>query len=162
MNLSKLLQPGKVSEETFQILTPVFEGEVLCKQERYLEAEAKYLEALKDFPSGSGGRFLIYNKLGIVYEKMEQFEQAIAVYEKGAKEGSTTPFCYQDLACLCMDAGRLREAMRYCDQGRKCLKRARTTFFQEIYFWLIFFRIERKIKRLLSDSGSDGARRQQS
>lgn len=157
MNFHKLLQPGKVSEETFQVLNPIFEGEVLFKHERYEEAEAKYREALKDFPAGSGGRFLIYNKLGIVYEKMEKFSQAIAVYEKAVKEGSTTPFCYQHLAILCMDAGRLREAMNYCGEGRKCLKRARTTFFQEVYFWLIFFRIERKIKRLLSDSGAGGA-----
>lgn len=156
MNLDKLLQPGKVSEETLQMLNPIFEAEILAKHERYGEAEAKYLEALKDFPEKSGGRFLIYNKLGIVYEKMEKFEQAIAVYEKGAKEGSTTPFCYQRLACLCMDAGRLREARDYCSQGRKCLKRARTTFFQEVYFWLLFRRIERRIKRLLADAGAGG------
>lgn len=156
MNFRKLLQPGKVSEETLQMLNPVFEGEVLCKHGRYEEAEAKYLEALKDFPAGSGGRFLIYNKLGIVYEKMEKFNQAIAVYEKAVKEGTSTPFCYQRLACLCIDAGRLPEAMKYCDQGLRSLKRARTTFFQEVYFWLIFRRIERKIKHLLPNSRSGG------
>lgn len=157
MNLRKVLQPAKVSEETLEMLNPIFEGEILCKHERYEEAETKDREALKDFPAGSGGRFLIYNKLGIVYEKMEKFDQAIAVYEAGVKEGSTTPFCYQHLACLCMDAGRLLEARKYCDQGRKSLKRVRTTFFQEVYFWLVFRRIERRIKRLLSHSGSGGA-----
>jgi tetratricopeptide (TPR) repeat protein len=152
MNFRKLLSPGKVSDETLQMLNPVFEAEILCKHERYQEAEAKYLEALQEFPAGSGGRFLIYNKLGIVYEKMEKFAQAIAVYEEGAKEGSVTPFCYQRLACLHMDAGRLQEAMNYCAQGIRCLKRARTDLFQEIYFWLVFRKLKRKIKHLLAAS----------
>ena len=54
MNLRQLLPQGKFSEETFKFLCPVIEGEALVKKERYKEAEAKYLDALKGYPKGSG------------------------------------------------------------------------------------------------------------
>ena len=152
MDLRKVLPEGKISKETLQSLSPIFDAEILFKNQRYEEAEAKYLEALKDFPESSGGRFLVYNKLGIVYEKLEKTQQAIEVYEKGIKEGSMTPFSYQRLSCLLINAGRLKEALKYCEKGIKSLKKARPNFFQELYFWFLFRRLRRKIKRHLSGS----------
>ena len=150
MNLRRLLPRGKISQEIFQSLNPVFEGEVLYKQERYAEAEARYLEALKDFPAGSGGRFLVYNKLGIVYEKLNDPRRAIEIYEKGAKEGAITPFTFQRLALLHLNSGNFREAIDYCQKGLRSLKLAKTDFFQEVYFWIIFQKLKRKIKRSLA------------
>ena len=152
MNLRKVLPEGKISKETLQSLSPIFDAEILFKNQRYEEAEAKYLEALKDFPASSGGRFLVYNKLGIVYEKLEKTQHAIEVYEKGIKEGSMTPFSYQRLSCLHLNAGRFQEALKYCEKGIKSLKKAHANFFQEFYFWFLFQRLRRKIKRHLSGS----------
>ncbi|MBN2552587.1 MAG: tetratricopeptide repeat protein, partial [Spirochaetales bacterium] len=70
MNLRQLLPRGKPPEEVLRSLEPVFEGEVLFKEGRYEEAEKKYRQALENFPARSGGRFLVYNKLGIVYERL--------------------------------------------------------------------------------------------
>jgi tetratricopeptide (TPR) repeat protein len=148
MNFRQLLPQGKISEEAFKTLGPVFEGETLVKQGRFEEAETKYLEALENFPKGSGGRFLIYNKLGILYERLNQIDQAIKIYEKGAEEGTITPFSYQRLGCLHLDAGRPEKALEYCRKGIKSLKKSRTDFFQEIYFRFLFYKIERKGKRL--------------
>lgn len=147
MNLRELLPKGKISEETMLALEPVFEGEILFKEERYGEAEAKYLAGLENFPPGSGGRFLIYNKLGILYEKVEKFARAKEVYASAVQEGAITPFTFQRLAQLHLDGGRLEEALRYCDLGIKALKKAHTNYFQEIYFWFIFKRLKRNIKR---------------
>jgi len=152
MDLRKALPDGKVSEETLQSLNPVFEAEVLFKNQRYEEAEAKYLEALENFPVSSGGRFLVYNKLGIVYEKLEKPQRAIAIYEKGIEEGSITPFSYQRLSCLHLNAGSFQDALGYCEKGIKSLKKAHTNFFQEFYFWLLLRRLRNKIKRRLTDS----------
>ena len=152
MNLRELLPKGKVTEETMVALTPVFEGEILYKQERYLEAEASYLEGLENFPVGTGGRFLIYNKLGILYEKVEKFGQAREVYESAVQEGTSTPFTFQHLAILHLDAGNFEEARRHCDLGIKILKKAHTNFFQEVYFWLIFQKLKRTIKRRQSQT----------
>ena len=152
MDLRKALPEGKVSEETIQSLNPVFEAEVLFKNQRYEEAEAKYLEALGNFPVSSGGRFLVYNKLGIVYEKLEKPQRAIAIYEKGIEEGSITPFSYQRLSSLYLNAGSFQEALEYCEKGIKSLKKAHTNFFQEFYFWLLLRRLRKKIKRHLSGS----------
>jgi tetratricopeptide (TPR) repeat protein len=149
MNLRKILPRGKISEEVMEALSPVFEGEILCKQERYAEAEARYLEALKDFPAGSGGRFLVYNKLGILYEKLDDPHRAIKTYEKGVKEGTITPFTFQRLALLHLNSGNFREAIDYCQKGLRSLKLAKTDFFQEVYFWFIFQKLKRKIKRSL-------------
>jgi tetratricopeptide (TPR) repeat protein len=148
MNFRQLLPHGKFSEETFKFLTPVIQGEALVKKERYGEAEAKYLEALRGFPKGSGGRFLVYNKLGILYEKLNQIDRAIKIYEKGVDEGSITPFLYQRLSCLHLDAGRLEKALDYCQRGIKSLKKSHTSFFQEIYFRFLFYRLNRRGKRL--------------
>jgi len=155
MNLRKLLPRGEISEEIMQALSPVIEGEMLCKKERYAEATIKYKQALQDFPVGTGGRFMIYNKLGIVYEKLEQFDQAIAIYEKGVNERTITPFTYQRLAFLYLENGRVKKAVDYCDRGIRCLKPAKTNFFHEIYFQIIFRNLRRKAKRLKRDSGRD-------
>ena len=148
MNLRQLLPHGKFSEETFKFLNPVIQGEALVKKEQYKEAEAKYLEALKGFPKGSGGRFLVYNKLGILYEKLNQIDRAIKIYEKGVDEGSITPFLYERLSCLHLEAGRLEKALDYCQRGIKSLKKSHTSFFQEIYFRFLFHRLNRRGKRL--------------
>jgi tetratricopeptide (TPR) repeat protein len=146
MNVRELLPRG-VSEETFLMLHPILEAESLRKQQRYEEAEARYLGALEGFPEGSGGRFLIYNKLGILYEQTERLDRAVEMYKKGVDEGAVTPFSYGRLACLSMNAGSLDEASDYCDRGIKVLRRANTGFFQEVYFWLIFKSLKRKIRR---------------
>ena len=153
MSMRKLLPRAKIPQEVFESLNPVFEGEVLYKQERYAEAESRYLEALKDFPAGSGGRFLVYNKLGILYEKLDDPRRAIKTYEKAVKEGTITPFTYQRLAVLHFKSGNLREANGYCQKGLRSLKRSKTDFFQEVYFWFIFQKLKYKIKRSLPSSG---------
>ncbi len=148
MNLRRLLPTGKISDDTIRLLNPIFEAEALYKRQHYSEAEKKYQQALKAFPPGSGGRFLVYNKLGIIYEEIKDFNQAIEVYKRCIGEGTITPFTYQRLVCLCLDSGKLKEAFEYCNKGIKCLKRARTNLVQEIYFWFKFQRLRWKIKRL--------------
>jgi len=153
MDFRQLLPRGKISEETLQALSPIFEGERLAKEGRYEEAKTKYLEALEDFPPSSGGRFLVYNKLGIVYERLNRVEQAIEVYEKAVSEGTITPFTYQRLSYLLLNNNRFLEAMSYCEKGFRCLKRApHINLAQEIYFWLVFQNLKRKIKSRLPDS----------
>jgi len=148
MDFRQLIPQGKFSEETFKTLIPVFEGEALVKEGRYSEAETKYMEALRRFPKGSGGRFLVYNKLGVLYERMNQADRAIKIYEKGVTEGSITPFSYQRLSCLHLDAGRIEKALDYCHRGIKSLKNANTNFFQELYFRFFFYRLKRRSNRL--------------
>jgi tetratricopeptide (TPR) repeat protein len=148
MNFRQLVPQGKFSEETFKTLSPVLQGEVLVKEERFAEAEAKYLEALRSFPKGSGGRFLVYNKLGVLYERINKIDRAIKIYEKAVREGSITPFSYQRLSCLHLDAGRPGKALEYCQRGIKSLKKANTNVFQEIYFHFLFYRLKLKGKRL--------------
>lgn len=148
MNFRELLPQGKISEETFKTLSPVFEGEALVKEGRFEEAETKYLEALGGFPKSSGGRFLIYNKLGVLYEKLNQVDRAIKIYEKGVEERSITPFSYQRLSCLHLDAGRPEKSLEYCRRGIKSLKKSHTNFFQEMYFRFLFYKLERRGKRL--------------
>jgi tetratricopeptide (TPR) repeat protein len=148
MDFRQLVPQGKYSEETFKTLSPVLQGEVLVKQERYAEAEVKYLEALRGFPKGSGGRFLVYNKLGVLYERMHRIDRAIKIYEKGVREGSITPFSYQRLSCLHLDAGRPGKALEYCRRGIKSLKQSNTNLFQEMYFRFLFYNLERRGKRM--------------
>lgn len=152
MKARDLLPKGKISEETMQALEPVFQGEILYKQEQYGEAEARYLEGLGNFPPGSGGRFLVYNKLGILYEKTGSCAKAVEAYESAVREGASTPFTFQHLAHLHLDAGRLKEALRHCGLGIKALRTARTNFFTEVYFWLIFQKLKRTIKRRQSQT----------
>jgi tetratricopeptide (TPR) repeat protein len=152
MNVRELLPKGKISEETMEALQPVFWGEALYKKERYGEAESSYLTGLENFPPGSGGRFLIYNKLGILYEKVENFGRAKEVYESGVKEGTSTPFTFQRLARLHLDDGELQEGLCYCDLGIKALRKARTNLFTEVYFWFIFKKLKRDIKRQQSQA----------
>ena len=147
MNLRKVLPQGKISQEAMQALAPVFEGEVLAKAQRYAEATTKYRQALDNFPARSGGRFLIYNKLGIAYEKLENYSRAIEVYQKCVSEGSITPFTYHRLAILYFDLGKLIPAYEYCNQGIKSLKPAKTDFFQEIYFHYHLRKLRWKITR---------------
>lgn len=147
MSLKKLLPRGEVTKETIQNLSSVFEGERFRTEHRYAEAADKYKQALQDFPEGSSGRFMVYNKLGIVYEKLEQAEQAIAIYKQGATEGSITPFTYQRLACLYLDRGHHQKAVDSCTQGLKCLKLAKVDFFQELYFQISLRNLRRKAKR---------------
>jgi tetratricopeptide (TPR) repeat protein len=153
MNFREFLPRGKISEETLQALSPVFEGEKLVKEGRYEDAETNYLEALNNFLPRSAGRFLVFNKLGIVYEKLNRIERAIEVYEKAVSEGAITPFTYQRLGYLRLNNNRLFDAMRYCEKGLGCLKRSpHINLAHEIYFWLIFQRLKRKIKSRLPDS----------
>lgn len=147
MDLRKVLPRGKISQEAMQALAPVFEGEVLVKEERYDQAVAKYRQALDNFPAHSSGRFLIYNKLGIAYEKLEDYSRAIEVYQKCVDEGSITPFTYHRLASLHFELGKLIPAFEYGKRGIASLKPAKTDFFQELYFHFIFRKLLWKIKR---------------
>jgi tetratricopeptide (TPR) repeat protein len=147
MNLRHLITRKGVSKETFETLSPVFEGEVLFKNQRYEQAIEKYRQALNEFPLRSGGRFLVYNKIALAFEKLEKTDRAIEFYEKGVKEGTITPFTYQRLACLYLDSGKLKKSFDYCRKGIESFKRSKTDFFQEVYFWFIFQNIKRKIKQ---------------
>ena len=135
-----------------EALGPVFAGQRLFNCGQYLEAEAMYFQALEQFPPKSAGSVLIYNKLGILYEKMGNFRRAMESYEKGVKAGALTPFTYQRLCCLHLEANRLPEALDCARQGIKVLKKARTNLPQEIYFWFIFQRLKRKIIRRIPPS----------
>ena len=135
-----------------EALGPVFIGQKLFNRGQYPEAEAMYCRALEQFPPKSAGSVLIYNKLGILYEKMGDSRRALDSYEKGVKGGALTPFTYQRLCCLYLEAGRLPQALGCARQGIKALKKARTNIPQEIYFWFIFQRLKRKIIRLMPTS----------
>ncbi len=148
MNLRKLLPKTDISKEIIEDLAPVFEGERLSKKRHYLEAAEKYQQALDNFPVGSSGRFMIYNKLGIVFEKLSQPHRSIEIYEQCVAEGSITPFTYQRLASLHMDTGAHTKAVDYCNKGLKCLKMAKTDFFQEIYFQFSLRKLRGKAKRM--------------
>ena len=152
MSFRKLLPQKTVSKETLEILSPVFEGEILFKHQRFEESVEKYREALESFLPKSSGRFLIYNKLGIVYERLERYSQAIGIYEKCVSEGSITPFTYQRLAQLYLDRRNFGRASEFVRQGIRCLKNAKTDLFQEIYFWFIFQRLKLRIKHLQKKS----------
>jgi tetratricopeptide (TPR) repeat protein len=147
MDLKKVLPRGKISQDAMRALAPVFEGEVLVKEERYDQAVAKYRQALENFPARSSGRFMIYNKLGIAYEKLEDYGRAIEVYKKCVDEGSITPFTYHRLASLHFELGKLIPAFEYGKSGIASLKPAKTDFFQELYFHFIFRKLLWKIRR---------------
>ena len=147
MDLRKVLPKGEISKEAMQALAPVFAGEILVKKQRYAEAATKYRQALDNFPARSSGRFMIYNKLGIAYEKLENYSRAIEVYKKCVSEGSITPFTYHRLASLHFELGKLIPAFEYCQKGIKSLKPAKTDFFQELYFHFTFRKLVWKIKR---------------
>ena len=95
MSWRDLIPKTTISQETMEALGPVFMGQRLFNRGRYLEAEAMYCQALEHFPPKSAGRVLIYNKLGILYEKIGDSRRAMDSYEKGVKEGALTPFTYQ-------------------------------------------------------------------
>jgi tetratricopeptide (TPR) repeat protein len=152
MSWRDLIPKTTISQETMEALGPVFMGQKLFSRGQYLEAEAMYCQALENFPPKSGGRVLIYNKLGILYEKMGNSRRALDSYEKGVKEGALTPFTYHRMCCLHLEAGRLPQALDCAQQGIKILKKARTNVPQEIYFWFIFQRLKRKITRRMPPS----------
>lgn len=135
-----------------EALSPVFMAQRLFTRGQYLEAEALYFQALERFPPKSAGSVLIYNKLGILYEKIGDSRRAMDSYEKGIRGGALTPFTYQRLCCLYLEANRLPQALGCARQGIKILKKARTNLPQEIYFWFIFQRLKRKIIRLMPSS----------
>jgi len=147
MSLRQLLPTGKISEETLRDLSPVFEGERLRQEGRYAEAEERYKDGLAIFPKCSGGRFLIYSKLGVLYESMKEPARAEEVYALAVDEGSVAPFPYLRLAHLTLGAGRCREALDYCNKGLASLKLARTNFFEEIYFWAALRKARRRARR---------------
>jgi tetratricopeptide (TPR) repeat protein len=150
MGLQDLLPKSTVSEETMEALQPVMEGQRLFNQGRYSEAEAAYCRALENFPPKSAGCVLVYNKMGILYEKMGDPRRAADSYNQSVKEGALTPFTYLRLSGLHLEAGRLPQAMDSAQQGIKVLKKARTNVPQEIYFWFLFQRLKRKITRSIS------------
>ena len=76
---------------------------------QYLEAEAMYCQALEQFPE-SAGSVLIYNKLGILYEKWATPGGPWIVTRK-RQGGALTPFTYQRLCCLHLEAGRMSQAL---------------------------------------------------
>jgi len=152
MSWRDLIPKTKISQETMEALSPVMEGQALFNRGQHLEAEAMYGQALGQFPPKSAGRVLIYNKLGILYEKMGDSRRAMDSYEKSVKEGSLTPFTYQRLCCLHLEAGRLPQALGCAQQGIKVLKKARTNIPQEIYFWFALQRLRRRIIRRMPPS----------
>jgi tetratricopeptide (TPR) repeat protein len=141
-----------IPREIMEALNPVIEGQALFNRGKYVEAEAMYTQALGQFPPKSAGRVLIYNKLGILYEKIGDPHRALDSYEKSLKEGALTPFTYQRLTCLHLDAGRLPQALGCAKQGIKVLKKARTTVPQEIYFWFVFQKLKLRIIRRMPPS----------
>ena len=152
MSWRDLIPKTAISQETMEALGPVFAGQRLFNCGQYPEAEAMYFKALEQFPPKSAGSVLIYNKLGILYEKMGNARRALECYEKGVKAGALTPFTYQRLCCLYLEANRLPQALGCARQGIKILKKARTNIPQEIYFWFIFQRLKRKIIRRMPPS----------
>lgn len=147
MNLRQLVPTSRISEETLQDLRPIIEGEALRSQGRYREAEVKYREGLRKYQRFSGGRFLIYNKLGVLYEEMHDLPRAMEAYGRAAAEGSMTPFTYLRLGHLSLVAGEPDESIGYCDRGIEALRHSRTNFIQEIYFWCALKRTRRMAKR---------------
>ncbi len=152
MSWRDLIPKTTISQETMEALGPVLEGQSLFSRGKYPEAEAMYCKALEQYPPKCAGSVLIYNKLGILYEKMGDFGRALGSYEKGVKAGALTPFTYQRLCCLHLEAGRLSQALGCARQGIKVLKKARTNLPQEVYFWFVFQRLKRKIIRLMPPS----------
>ena len=152
MSWRDLLPKTTISSETMEALNPVLEGQALFNRGQYLEAAAMYNQALDQFPPKSAGRVLIFNKLGILYEKMGDSRRALDSYEKSVKEGALTPFTYQRLCSLHLEASRLSQALSCVEQGIKVLKKARTNIPQEIYFWFVFQRLKLKIIRRMPPS----------
>ncbi|MHB8769958.1 MAG: hypothetical protein ACYC7J_03090 [Syntrophales bacterium] len=147
MSWRDLIPKTTISAETMEALGPVLAGQRLFNSGQYLDAEAMYCQALKQFPPQSAGCVLVYNKLGILYEKMGNSRQAADTYQKSVNAGALTPFTYQRLCSLHLEAGRLAQALGFAEQGIKVLKKARTNLPQEIYFWFILQRLKRKIIR---------------
>jgi len=152
MSWREVLPKTEIPPDVMEALNPVMEGQALFNRGQYLEAEAKYIQSLEQFPPKSGGRVLIYNKLGVLYEKMGNIDRALDSYEKSVKEGALTPYTYQRLSCLHLEAGRLPQALEYAQKGVKVLKKSRTKVPEEIYFWFIFQKLKWKIRRRLPPS----------
>lgn len=146
MRLKQLVPTGRISESALLDLDEIFQGERLRKEHRYREAEEKYKIGLAKFPEGSGGRNLAYNKLGVLYEEMQDIGRAIEIYEVAAAEEAVTPFTYLRLGRLCLDAGRCRDCLDNCEKGARSLKISDTNLLEEVYFWFSFKRLRRKAK----------------
>jgi len=160
MSWRDALPKFEISQEAMDALGPVLLGQRFFNQGQYQEAEACFRRGLDYYPAGSGGRFLIYNKLGILYEKTGDLERAVETYEKSVQEGALTPFTYHRLSCLHLEAGRLPQALTYAKRGIKALKKARTNVPQEIYFWFVFTRLKRRITRRMPPSQRAQMKRQ--
>lgn len=153
MSWQDLIPKTTISQETMEALGPVIEGQRLFNHGQYLDAEAVYRQALEHFPHKSAGRVLIFNKLGILYEKTGDSRRALESYERSVQEGALTPFTYQRMCHLHLEARRLPKALACAQQGIKMLKKARTNLPQEIYFWFIFQKLKRKITRRMRLDG---------
>ena len=153
MSWQDLIPKTAISQETMEALGPVIEGQRLFNHGQYLDAEAVYRQALGHFPHKSAGRVLIYNKLGILYEKTGDSRRALESYEKSVQEGALTPFTYQRMSHLHLEARRLHNALACAQQGIKVLKKARTNLPQEIYFWFAFQKLKHKITRRMRLDG---------
>ncbi len=147
MSWHDLIPKASISQETIEALGPVIEGQRLFNQAHYRDAENVYFKALEHYPPRSAGRVLIYNKLGILYEKIGDLRRALESYEKGVRQGALTPFTYQRMCCLHLDAGRFSQALNCARQGMQVLKEARTNMPQEIYFWFVFQKLKHKVVR---------------
>jgi Flp pilus assembly protein TadD len=154
MSFREKLPTPEASQAALRDLEPVIQGEWLRSQGRHEEAEARYREALATFPEGSGGRHLVYNKLGVLYEEIGDPERAEAVYRRAAEEGSVAPFTYVRLAELSLAAGRCGDAAAYCRRGQQALKGANTDVRAELYFWWVFQRLKRQARRAACRSGA--------
>jgi tetratricopeptide (TPR) repeat protein len=149
MSWHDLVPKTSISPETMEALGPVFDGQKLFNQGHYPEAEAVFCQALERFPLKSAGRVLIYNKLGILYEKIGDSRRALESYENGVQEGALTPFTYQRMCALHLQASRFPKALGCAQQGLKVLKKARTNLPQEIYFWFVFQKLKHRITRCM-------------
>jgi tetratricopeptide (TPR) repeat protein len=147
MSWHDLVPKTSISPESMEALGPVFEAQKLFNLGHYPEAEVVFHQALERFPAKSPGRVLIYNKLGILYEKIGDAARALESYEKGVAEGALTPFTYQRMSQLHLEASRFPKALGCARQGIQVLKKARTNLPQEIYFWFVFQKLKRKIAR---------------
>ena len=159
MSWQDLLPKASISQETMEALGPVIKGQRLYNQAHYLEAESVYLQALEQYPLRSAGRVLIYNKLGILYEKIGDFRRALESYERGVQQGALTPFTYQRMCRLLIEAKRFPQALSCVRQGIKVLKEARTNLPQEIYFWCVFQKLKHKIVRCMLVADAAGRKK---
>jgi len=81
----------------------------------YKEAEQSYLLAIEDNVNSS----IVYDKLGSMYEKMDQLDKAKGIYEQGIKnifKNSQKYRLHEKLAYVMMKQGKHDEAEKYLKQ----------------------------------------------